>query len=167
MTRTRRRAYEDTSVSVAKSREEIDRILISWGVQGIQWEDNFDSGIAVLRFRWKREVDGTVLVARFHVALESEEKLREMAIDGRNGKFSKKKYDRLKQQQGKREHRVLSGFIKNSFEAIEEGIISAEALLMPWLEDSTGKTVYDKVGPVLSQLASTPLHKALEPSKDE
>jgi len=165
MTR-RKRAYEDTPVTVSRSREEIDKILRAWGVSGIQWEDDFERGFVTLRFRWKRET-GNTLVARFRISLESEDDLREEAIDGRSGKFSQKKYDRLKMHRGKREHRVLASFIKNAFEAIEDGILTAEALLMPWLEDSTGATVYEKIEPVLDQLAAAPLHKALNPGNDD
>ena len=163
-TRGKRRKFtDDTSVAITRSRKEIDDILKEWGVKGIQWEDNFDTGETTLRFRWKREVDDSELVARFHVAIPSDDKLKELAIDKRtSGKFSQKKFERLKLERGKKEHRVLASFIKNAFEAINEGIIPAEALLMPWLEDATGKTVYDKVEPVLGQLASSPLHMALK-----
>lgn len=160
----RRRAYEETTVSVSKSRSDIDKILKLWGVSGIQWEDDFEAGQATLRFKWTRET-GKVLVARFRIMLDSDADLKEEAVDKRNGKFSQKKYERLLTQRGNREHRVLAAFIKNAFEAIEDGIITAEALLMPWLEDSTGATVYEKVEPVLDELASAPLHRALTPSK--
>jgi len=165
VTRTHKRAYEDTTVAVSKSREQIDRILLKWGVVGIQWEDHFDSGLAQLRFRWKRD-DDSELVARFRIEVDSETDLEEKAKDQRSGKYSKKKYDRLKLNRGKREHRILLNLLKNMFEAIQEGIIPAEALLLPWIEDVDGQTVYDKVAPNLSQLASTPLHKALAPPKD-
>lgn len=165
-TRTRKRAYEETTVAVSKSREQIDKILLKWGVVGIQWEDQFDSGLAQLRFRWKRE-DDTELVARFRIEVDSEDSLNEKANDLRSGTFSKKKYDRLKLNRGKREHRILLNLLKNMFEAIGEGIIPAEALLLPWIEDVDGQTVYDKVAPNLGQLASTPLHKALAPAEDD
>jgi hypothetical protein len=162
----RRKAYQDTSVSINKSREEIDKILMKWGVVGIQWEDHFDSGVAQLRFRWKRD-DGSVLTARFRVALASEEDLRKAAIDKRSGKFSQKKYDREKAVRGKREHRLLLNLLKNVFEAIEGGIMHPEQVLLPWLEDVEGQTVYDKLAPRLSMLADNPLHKALAPAEDD
>ena len=165
MSRSRtRRAYEGTSVAVGRSREQIDEILRRWGVSGIQWEDDYENGLAQLRFKWKRE-DNSELVARFRVELESDEELNELAVDKRSGQFSEKKYERIKADRGKREHRVLLNLLKNMFEAIEEGIIPAEALLLPWIEDSTGQTVYEKVEPNLHQLASKPLHKALTGDK--
>lgn len=158
--RGRGKAYENTTVAVSRSREQIDEIIRKWGVSGIQWEDDYEKGFATLRFRWKRE-DKTELVARFRVDLDSDEELRTLAVDKRNNQFSEKKYERISLERGKREHRILLNLLKNMFEAIDEGIMPAEALLLPWLEDSEGMTVYDKIEPRLSQLATQPLHKAL------
>lgn len=166
MAKSKKRAYTETTVAVSKSREQIDAILLKWGVVGIQWEDQFDMGLAQLRFRWKRD-DDSELVARFRIEVDSEESLREKAIDQRSRQFSQKKYDRLKLARGKREHRILLNLLKNMFEAIEEGIIPAEALLLPWIEDVDGQTVYDKVSPNLHSLTSTPLHKAIAPEKGQ
>jgi hypothetical protein len=161
------RAYANTTVAISKSREAIDEIIRKWGVVGIQWEDDFDIGYSSLRFRWKRDnEEQSELVARFRLDMESEEALQELAVDKRSGQFSDKKYDRLKADRGKREHRILLNLLKNMFEAIEEGIMPAEALLLPWIEDSTGKTVYEKLEPNLNQLSSTPLHKALSEGSD-
>lgn len=159
----KQRAYAGTTVAISKSREEIDNILRKWGVAGIQWEDDFDIGYASLRFRWKRKAEEDAeLVARFRLDMDGEDDLKELAVDKRSGQFSEKKYERLKADRGKREHRILLNLLKNMFEAIEEGIMPAEALLLPWIEDSTGKTVYEKLEPNLGQLSSTTLHKALE-----
>lgn len=156
----RKKAYEETTVAVSKSREQIDKILRNWGVVGIQWEDDFDKGVSQLRFRWKRD-DESELVARFRIGIDSEESLVEKSKDQRSGNFSQKKYDRIKLDRGKREHRVLLNLLKNMFEAIDAGIIPAEAVLLPWIEDVDGQTVYDKVAPKLYRLMSTPFHKAL------
>jgi len=160
MVRTAHRAYEGTPVSVSKSRSSIDNILLKWGVIGVQWDDDYENGVAQLRFRWKR-ADDSVLVARFRIEVDSEESLNEKARDGRSGMFSAKKYARLKMDRGKREHRVLFNFLKSMFEAIEQGIIPAEALLLAWLEDVDGKTVHDKLAPRIGVLSSIPFHKAL------
>ena len=150
--------------TVAKSRELIDKILIKWGVSGIQWEDNFDNGSSVLRFRWRPKHGDKELVARFNVSIESESDLMELSVDHRSGKFSEKKYNRMKNLQGRKEHKILLSFLHNAFEAINMDIIKAEALLMPWLEDATGKTIYEKIEPVLGKLAGSSLSKALSES---
>lgn len=165
-TRKRGKAYGGTTVAVSRSREQIDAILLKWGVAGIQWEDDYDIGRAQLRFRWKRE-DGVELVARIRVDLDSEDDLRELAVDQRNGQFSEKKFERVRADRGKREHRLLLNYLKNMFEAIEAGIIPAESLLIPWIEDATGMTVYEKIERNMHHLATKPLHEALAPGDDE
>ena len=165
MPRRRKRAYEGTGVSIGRSREEIDTLLRNWGVSGIQWEDDFKAGVVKLRFRW--ENDDVHYVARYQIALDDDERLEQNAIDGRSGKPSEKKLERLKAERGKREHRVLAAFLKNVFEAVEQGIIEAEAVFLPWIEDSEGFTVYERLGPVMKELKSTTLHKALKPAKSK
>ena len=167
MPRRRKRAYEGTSVSIGRSREEIDLLLRNWGVSGIQWEDDFKRGIVNLRFRWENKNDKSSYIARFQLALDDDEKLEELSIDGRSGKPSEKKLDRLKAERGKREHRVLSAFLKNVFEAVEQGIIDAEAVFLPWIEDSEGLTVYERLGPVMKRLNITTLPKALKSAKSK
>lgn len=164
--KSRKRAYEETTIAVSRTREQIGIILVKWGVAGIQWEDQFDEGIAQLRFRWQRE-DGSELVARFRLEVDGEEALKKKAIDGRSGQFSQKKYARLLAARGKREHRIMLNLLKNMFEAITEGIIPAESVLLPWIEDASGETVYDKLAPKLHQLSSTSLYKALAQSEDQ
>lgn len=159
----RKRAYDGTSVSIGRSREQIDALLRDWGVSGVQWEDDFEEGLVNLRFRWDN--DGTQYVARYQIPLADDEKLIEQAIDGRSGKPSEKKLERLKAERGKREHRLLAAFLKNVFESVEEGIIVAEAVFLPWIEDSEGVTVYERLGgDVMKQLGSTSLPKALNPA---
>lgn len=166
MPRRRRKAYEGTSVTIGRTREQIDTLLRQWGVQGVQWEDDFDDGSATLRFRWKND-DDTTFVARYKLDLESDEQIREKAIDLRNGKFSENKYERLIKERGKREHRLLLAFLKNVFEAVGEGIISAEAVFLPWLEDAEGKTLYERIKPAMNQLGSASLPKALAAAEED
>ncbi len=165
MSRKRRKAYDGTNVTIARSREEIDSILKKWGVSGIQWEDDFKNGIVNLRFRWEK--DEIQYVARFQIALDNDQELLDLSIDGRSGKHSDKKFSRLKIERGKREHRILAAFLKNVFEAVAQGIIEAEAVFLPWIEDGEGFTVYERIGPVMKQMGKMTLPKALNPSSDE
>jgi hypothetical protein len=158
--RRKRKIYDGNSVTIAKSREEIDTILRKWGVSGILWEDNFGKGTVSLRFRWKN--DEVEYVARYQIQLDSDEELKELAIDGRSGIFSQKKLDRLLADRGKREHKNLAAFLKNVFEAVDQGVIDAQAVFLPWLEDGEGRTVYERIGPVMKQMGSMTLPRALK-----
>ena len=101
------KAYEKTSVGISKSRGDIDSILRKWGVTGISWGEDYDSGIIILRFRWRREEDGQQYSARFTIQIETDRELEKKSIDNRSGRHSDKKHLRLKNNRGKREHRVL------------------------------------------------------------
>lgn len=161
---SRRRAYTKTAVPVSKSREEITNTLTRWGVAGISWSDDFDEGVVILRFRWTNDDDHT-FVARFMIDLEPDEKIREEAVDGRNGKFSENKYEKLLLERGKREHRLLAAYLKNAFEAVEEGLIRPEMVFLSWIEDSSGITVAERIGPIMDQLTKSTLPKMLAEAK--
>ena len=153
------RAYEKTTVSVAKSRELIESTLRRWGVSGVSWSDDFDESAVILRFRWNN--DEVVFVARFILQLPTDENLKEVAIDGRTNRFSTNKFEKLCEERGRREHRLLAMFLKNTFEAVEEGIINAEQVFLPWLEDKDGVTVAERLGPIMNQLPKSSLKKML------
>jgi hypothetical protein len=152
-----------TVLSVAQSRELIENTLRKWGVSGVSWSDDFDESAVILRFKWK---DGdNNYVARFILQLPSDEDLRENSLDGRSGRFSSKKFERLCADRGKRQHYTLAMFIKTNFEAVEEGIITAQQVFLPWLEDKDGITVAERLGPMLHQLPKSSLPKMLEEAK--
>lgn len=157
-----KRSYDKTNVGIAKSRGDIDAILRKWGVTGISWGEDYDNGLVVLRFRWKREEDGQQYSARFMIQIQTDEELEKLAIDKRSGRHSEKKYVRLKNARGKREHRVLFFMLKSLFEAVEDGLMVPEQVFLPWIEDADGMTVFERIGPVMGQLEETPLPLALK-----
>ena len=157
-----KRAYDKTSVGIAKSRGDIDNILRRWGVTGISWAEDYTSGIVILRFRWKREEDGQQYSARFTIQIQTDKELEENAVDKRSGRHSEKKHLRLKSMRGKREHRVLFHMLKALFEAVEDGLMVPEQVFLPWIEDADGMTIFERIGPVMGQLTGKPLQLALE-----
>lgn len=160
------RAFEKTSVGISKSRGDVDAVLRKWGVTGISWAEDYDTGIIVLRFRWKRQDDGHLFSARFTIQVKTDEELEELAVDKRSGRFSDKKYLRLKNARGKREHRVLFHMLKNLFDAVQEGLMLPEQAFLPWIEDVDGVTVFERIGPIMDALPTQSLHKALEGNVD-
>jgi len=153
-----KRYAQDTSVPVGRSRGEIDALLRRWGAKGVQWTDDFDEGKVALRFAWTHE--GSQYMARFNINLPSEDELRKQAIDGRStnygqgGRVSEAKLEKLRRARGQAEHRLLLFWLKAAFNAVEAGIISAEALFLPFLEGRDGKTVAEVAVPKLSELLS-------------
>lgn len=147
-----RRYAEDTAVPIARSRSEIDKLLREWGADGIQWSDNFRSNQVVLRFLW--ETAGGKYLARFEVRLPSSEDLEPDAIDKRTRKVSQARLQKLLEERGKREHRVLLLWLRAALNAVQLGIVTAEALFLPFLEGRDGKTVAEFAIPRLAGLLS-------------
>jgi len=154
-----RRFAEDTSVPVAKSRGEIDRLLREWGAKGIQWSDDFEHDTSTLRFVWT--FDGADYLARFTVHLPGRAELQEHAIDGRTGRVSERKLEQLLNARGKREHRLLLLWLKAALNAVEAGLVTAETLFLPFLEGRDGQTVAEVAVPRLAQLSTGSAMKLL------
>jgi len=147
-----RRFAEGTSVSVGKSRGDIDTLLRRWGVDGIQWTDQFGEGQMTLQFIWKRDDQG--YLARFVVVLPTEDELQEEAKHATSGRVLATKLEKLREASGRREMRALLLYLKGCFEAIEDGIVDAERVLLPFLVGKDGKTFAEHALPQLPKLLS-------------
>lgn len=145
-----RRYAEDTTVPISRSRGEVDQLLRGWGAQGIQWTDDFEHDRVMLRFVWPRGEQR--FMARFVVALPGRDELAKDAIDGRTGRVSERKLEDLMDGRGRREHRVLSLWLKAALNAVDCGLVNAETLFLPFLEDRNGKTVAELALPRLGVL---------------
>lgn len=146
------RYAKQTAVPIAKSRQEIDQTLRRWGAKQVQWSDDYDGGRAMLRFFW--EYEEQAFAARFTIAFLDDTALRDECVDGRTGGFSQTKYDKALKRIGMVEHRELALLIKAIFVAVDAGIISAEEIFLPFLEDDSGSTVAQIVLPQLAKMTS-------------
>lgn len=146
----KKRYAKDTTVTIASSRNQIDDLLRKWGADQLQWSEDTKSGTSILRFVWEHE--GTPYCAQFKIQAPSAEEIEEESVDGRNGSFSQVKYDKAMKRRGMTEHRELFCLIKAMFVAVDAGLISAEALLLPFLEDNNGQTMADIVLPHLAKI---------------
>ncbi len=160
-----RRFAETTNVPIARSRGEIEKLLREWNCDRIQWSDDFRSGVVTLRFVWSRErtpdeAHGLEFVARITVALESEDSIRERC-KGRWGDVLAGKVKDANARRGKREHRLLLLWLKAALNAVDAGIVSPEAMFLPFLEGRDGVTVAEAALPRLEKLLVHPAHKLL------
>ena len=157
---TKRRYANETSVGVASSRGDIQRVLEQFGAEQIQWSDDFKGGQSMIRFLWNHE--DTTYVARFSIKAQTEAEMREEAKDGRNGLFSQSKFEKIRARRGMVEHRELYLLIKALLVSVEAGIVKAEEVLLPLLEDKTGQTVAEQVLPHLKKLHTGSALRLLE-----
>lgn len=145
-----RRYAENTAVPISRSRGEIDRLLREWGAEAIAWADDFKHDCVNLRFVWPH--DDARYMARFRLRLPSRNSLERDAIDGRTGRVSENKIAKLMDERGKREHRTLLIWLKGALNAVEMGLVSAEALFLPFLEGLDGQTVSEVLVPKMGRL---------------
>lgn len=145
-----RRFAQDTQVPISRSRGEVDAILRAFGAKGIQWSDDYEHDKAILRFIWAHE--GIDYLARFSIHLPGRDELSKDAIDGRTGRTSENKLALLMSARGKQEHRLLLLWIKAALNAVEAGLVDAETLFLPFLEDKQGRTVAEIAVPRMAQL---------------
>lgn len=152
----------NTDVPVEESRSQINTLLRDWGVSGIQWTENYELNSVMIQFVWRH--NDIPYVAKMTVRLPDDSELVEMARHKRTGKVSEDRLADLKICRGWREHRVLYIFLKGSFEAIENGIITAEQLFLPWLVGRDGRTVGEVIAPRLPSLLSDTAAALLPPA---
>jgi len=145
-----RKFAEHTDVPTEESRGQINKLLKDWGVSGIQWTEDYENHRVVLQFVWRH--NELPYMAKLSVNLPTDADLVEVAKHKRSGRVLEDKLEGLKETRGWREHRVLYIFLKGSFEAIENGIITAEQLFLPWLVGRDGRTVGEVIGPRLPAL---------------
>lgn len=140
-----------TTVPVAKSRAEIDSLLRRWGCDGIRWTDQFREGIVSLEFIWEHE--SVTYAARMRIALEDEEAIRGQCWHStRYQEFLDSKFEKMMASRGKSEHRILLLWLKASFNAVDSGIVKAEALFLPFLMGNDGRTLAEVALPRLPDL---------------
>ncbi len=108
------RSYKATQVSVAKSRESIDRLLEKIGVVGFRWSSEINKSRETLEALL--EFDGKRLGFKLTVDYEDERERKQMM-------------------------RALYWYLKAKVEAIEFGLVDLEREFLPYLLTSSGQTV--------------------------
>ena len=108
------KSYKATQVSVAKSREGIDKLLEKIGAVSFRWSSEVELGRETLEALLK--VDGRKLGFRLTVDYADEKERKQMM-------------------------RALYWYLKAKVEAIEFGLVDLEREFLPYLLTSSGQTV--------------------------
>jgi len=154
-----RRYAQNTATPIARSRGEITKLLQDWGATAIQWTDEFEADKCTLRFMWKH--DDTEYLARISIGLPGRDELEEEAWHGGLKRVHEGKLKKLMSGRGKQEHRLLLLWIKAALNAVDAGMVSAEAIFLPFFEDQQGNTVAEIAVPKLAKLRSGSAMKLL------
>lgn len=126
-----RSPYEDTSVSVGKSQDEIRSALREAEAEGVQFEEDWSKGTIVVRFRWKG------MICRFEATPLPEE------IGPRGGK------QRSVEQRERQAWRGMAWYITSMVKAATFGLFEFEDIFMSYFEGQDGKTVGEVFKPQL------------------
>jgi len=143
-----------TSVSVEKSRGEIERILTRYGATKFAFFNEECQACIAFEIKGKR--------IRFILPLDSPR-----APDFRLGRYGKTRPDaqRLKlwEQACRQRWRALALAIKAKLEWVETGIVTVEEEFLPYIVTANGKTVAEMIMPQLNQLYESGIMPRLLP----
>jgi len=135
-------AYKTTTVPIARSQEAIHKLLINFGVRGVQFSENFESGEINVRFA--KEVVGNLRTVSVAMHVPEPPKPRRRIT-------SKSAADR-KEQMTRATYRALHDWLKSQFVAVEFGLLSFEDVFLShfeWMINGEATTVGALIKPRL------------------
>ena len=129
-------AYKNTSVPIARSQEAIRKLLINFGVRGVQFSEDFETRNVNVKFAKQiNENMRTVSVSMTIPEPPPAKKRRASRGIWRNGKMVYSKTDNDRQEQmAKATYRALHDWLKAQFVAVEFGLLTFEDVFLSHFE---------------------------------
>ena len=127
-------AYKTTTVPIARSQEAIRKLLINFGVRGVQFSENFESGEINVRFAKEMTGNLRTVSVSMHVPEPPKPKRR----------ITRKSIADRKEQMTRATYRALRDWLKSQFVAVEFGLLSFEDIFLShfeWMIDGQTTTV--------------------------
>jgi hypothetical protein len=138
MTAPRRTPYEDTAVSVERSKETIRRLLKATGALGVQFDEEWSEPPRYrIRFIWP--IEGLNHVIRLEVSPLPPEPLSR----GSGWRISP-------EQRERQAWRGLAHYLDGTIKAAEFGLIRFEDIFLSFIETTSGTTVGEALIPRLT-----------------
>jgi len=133
-----RTPYQDTSVAVERSMQQVREGLRAAGARGIQIEDTWDPPRILIRFLWPmgEQFDQIVRVRLEATPLPPEK--------GARGGWKVSTEQRERQA-----WRALAWYLKTMLEAAAFGLMKFEEVFLAYVEDENGRTIGEVVIPQL------------------
>jgi len=140
---TIRTPYQDTAVTVERSKEAIRRSLRAAGALGVQFDEEWgDDPKCRVRFIWPIEVDDGARIEQHIVRLE----VRPLPpVRGVRGGWTVDEAQRERQA-----WRGLAHYLDSTIKAAEFGLIRFEDIFLSFIESNTGATVGEMLIPRLT-----------------
>lgn len=130
-------AYRTTAVPVARSQEQIRKLLIQFGAAGVQFSENFTSGEINVRFA--KDLAGNMRTVSVSMHIPEPPPMKRRTYRGRG-----KSVDDRREQMAKATYRALHDWLKAQFVAVEFGLLSFEDVFLShfeWMIDGRPTTV--------------------------
>jgi hypothetical protein len=154
-------AYKTTQVPVSRSQESIRKLLINFGVRGIQFSEDFNERQVNVRFA--KEIGGQMRTVSVTMVIpEAPKVVRKRAVRYVRGKMVYSKTDNERQEQMARAtYRALHDWLKSQFVAVEFGLLTFEDVFLShfeWVLNGYTTTVGALVKPRLNdRMLSAPM----------
>lgn len=139
---------EATSVPIAKSRTEIDKLLKEHGVLGVQWTDNHKDGITKLGF--VIEHAGAHHMVRFVIrTLPDAVLMKDCHLS--SGRYRERAawLVRERDQRNRQAYRVVLGKLRNDFAMVHAGLATMVEVFLPFVQNTDGRSLAEVVVPEL------------------
>ncbi len=125
-----------TSVSISKSRDELERTLERFGATGMLWLRDDEARNVIVGFKRDQRA------YRFTIVMLTWEDCERTPA---GIKRAKRAAEKAADQENRRRFRSLVNFVKAIMDAEDSGIINAEEALLPYLVLASGHTLADEV----------------------
>lgn len=120
-------SYTTTAVPVERSKEAIRQLLIKFGARGVQFAEDFHTGMINVRFA--KDINGNLRTVNMTMQVPEPPKAR------RRSRYGVTKSDAQRREQMTRAtYRALHYCLKSQFEAVDFGLISFEDLFLSHFE---------------------------------
>lgn len=145
-------AYQTTKVPIARSQEAIRKLLMNFGVRGIQMSEDFES--RQINIRFAKEINRNIRTVNVTMTIpEAPQPKRRRSVSYRSGKMVYGKLQNERQEQMARAtYRALHDWLKAQFVAVEYGLLTFEDVFLShfeWMIDGRMSTVGELVKPRL------------------
>ena len=149
-------AYQTTKVPIARSQEAIRKLLMNFGVRGIQMSEDFES--RQINIRFAKEINRNMRTVNVTMTIpEAPVSKRKRVTRYSRGKIVYGKLQSEKQEQMARAtYRALHDWLKAQFVAVEYGLLTFEDVFLSHFEWMIGGQM-STVGALIKPKLDAPL----------
>lgn len=149
-------AYGSTEVSLYKSQDAIRKILVTNGVKGVQFSENFETREIIVKFA--KEVEGNLRTVKVSMTIPeppAPKRKQRVGPAWRGGRpVYRKTHEERQEQMARATYRALHYWLKSQFEAVSFGLLTFEDIFLShfeWIIDGRQGTVGELIKPYLER----------------